>query len=488
MRRIMKASHRKGGRKTEQATSELLQKACRWIDSHWEEMIADLIRIVNIPSVSDKDSPVKPFGPGCHRVIDEFLKLGESYGFSTANYDGYFGEVRLGDQAADIGIWTHLDVVPVGNDWIYEPFQAVRRGNYIIGRGVQDNKGPAVGMLYVMRCLRSLGVPLRRSIRLFVGTNEEKGMADAAYYASHYRCPDLNLVPDSGFPVCYGERGAFDFRLTTREPMGKNFPVLTAGEVRTMIPGTAQADFSGCADASAFLQTLSAPQYTVEGQTLTAHGVSKHAMSPEGAVSPLLLLADALAAYPGLTERDRMVTAFLQEACRDFCGTAFGLACEDTESGPLICAATMLRREEDGRLSLEASCKFPVTFRWEDLLPRLQAVCDRRSFDLTVLRQENPNYYRKDSPVVQKLTALYNEITGLSTVPFIMSGGTYARKLPNAIAYGTGMPVDPLPEELFPKGHGDFHQPDESLDLKRQRLSMEIYTAALSELDRLPHF
>ena len=63
-----------------------------------------------------------------------------------------------------------------------------------------------------------------------------------------------------------------------------------------------------------------------------------------------------------------------------------------------------------------------------------------------------------------------------------MSGGTYARKLPRAFACGTGMPLPPAPEGLFAPGHGDYHQPDESILLKRVEIALVIYIKGILEI------
>lgn len=432
------------------------KKVQLWIEEHKEEMIHDLTELVNIPSVSDSSSGITPFGQGCRDAVDFILNLGKRYGFETRNYEYYVAEIRMGNSEHDIGLWTHLDVVPVGEGWLYEPFSAVQRGNYLIGRGAQDNKGPVIAMLYVMRCLRDLGVGLKHSIRLFAGTNEEKGMADMDYYTKRYPCPEFSLVPDSGFPVCYGERGAFDFAVTTDKPVSDRFPAVYAGEVRTMIPETAHADFKGCRDTGAFLRTCTESWCSVQDEVLTVRGVSRHAMSPDGAISPLGLLARTLLTCPALTESDRAALKFLQDACSDFRGTALGLACADEESGPLICAATMLRLEPDRRLTFEASSKFPVSMRCNELEPRVRKACAERGCSVTILRAGNPNYYNREHPAVQRLTDVYNRVMGTAEKPFIMSGGTYARKLPHAVAFGTGMPVAPLPESVFQKGMAIF--------------------------------
>ena len=83
------------------------------------------------------------------------------------------------------------------------------------------------------------------------------------------------------------------------------------------------------------------------------------------------------------------------------------------------------------------------------------------------------------------LTACSNQVLGRQDVPFVMSGGTYARKLPRAFAFGTGMPLPKPPAGLFRPGHGDYHQPDESIALERIRMALEIYIQGMLEIDGL---
>ena len=59
-----------------------------------------------------------------------------------------------------------------------------------------------------------------------------------------------------------------------------------------------------------------------------------------------------------------------------------------------------------------------------------------------------------------------------------------ARKLPRAFACGTGMPLPPAPEGLFQKGHGDYHQPDEAISLKRVEMALVIYIKGILEICR----
>ena len=95
-----------------------------------------------------------------------------------------------------------------------------------------------------------------------------------------------------------------------------------------------------------------------------------------------------------------------------------------------------------------------------------------------------PNYYDKNRPAVKILTDVYNAYTGLEKEPYVMGGGTYARKLPNAFAYGPGgIPAEPAPEGFFLPGHGGAHSPDEGLNLESFFGSVKLYARAVLALD-----
>ena len=54
-----------------------------------------------------------------------------------------------------------------------------------------------------------------------------------------------------------------------------------------------------------------------------------------------------------------------------------------------------------------------------------------------------PFYIDADSPAIQTLINTYNDVTGEGKTPFTMGGGTYARHLTNAIAFGTEREDEP---------------------------------------------
>lgn len=61
-------------------------------------------------------------------------------------------EAKLSPQAKGrrLVIASHADVVPVDDDDIYPPFGGTVQGDYIVGRGAVDDKGPLIATLYAL--------------------------------------------------------------------------------------------------------------------------------------------------------------------------------------------------------------------------------------------------------------------------------------------------------------------------------------------------
>lgn len=458
----------------------LNEQARAWFLAHQPDMTRDLMRMIAVPSVSkpeEKDHP--PFGKECRRMAELFLSMAEEYGFETKNYDYYCARASIG-AGEEIAFWSHLDVVEAGSGWRFDPFDATEREGYIIGRGAQDNKGSAVCVMYLMRFLKETGYPLRHKISLYAGFNEECGMADAEYFVKTQKQPPLTIVADCAFPVCVGERGTLEVRLLSRETPDGRVTGLSAGESVSMLPERAVLR---CLDVTP--QTCREEVTCVQenGETVfTAHGTADHAAMPGPAPNALWLLADA-ALRAGIGS-ETGAFEFLRLAAADSLGEGLGIACSDEASGALISGVTTAGLR-DGHLWFTVSVRFPITKSSEEILGRLTDTAKRHGCDVSVLRRQEPVNHEKLTPVVQGLTEVYNQVMGEKTRPFVMSGGTYARKLKNALPFGTGLPMPPRPAHLFAPGHGDYHQADECIETARMQAGCLVYAASVFWLDTL---
>ena len=60
-----------------------------------------------------------------------------------------YAEVGTGNEL--MGILVHLDIVPAGDGWKYNPFEIHIEDNKIYGRGVTDDKGPTIAVIHAIK-------------------------------------------------------------------------------------------------------------------------------------------------------------------------------------------------------------------------------------------------------------------------------------------------------------------------------------------------
>lgn len=439
-----------------------------WIASHEEEMLEDLALLVRIPSIAKPGgagAESAPFGAECRRVLEQMQKIGEKYGFETDDVDGYCLSLSMGEGDLEIGIWNHLDVVPAGDGWLWPPYQCTVKDGYLIGRGVQDNKGPAIAVLYAMRYCLEHGVFRNIRVRQILGCEEECGMQDASYYLEKREAPDYSFVADCGFPVCCGEKGSCRIVLETAESIS-GICMLQGGTVCNSVPAFAEAELMG------------------EGGkcvTVTAEGISGHAAFPDGTVNAVRVLCEKLKDYP-LPELTVRALEFLENLSAGGYGEGIGIDCADAVSGRLTCNVGLVRLEQ-GRIRAELDIRYPVTFCTGDFLPKLAAEAEQAGFQVKAVTDSAPYYMEETHPFVQLLMSVWRTETGLTGEPFVMGGGTYARKIPNTVAFGPGQ--DRAWSVLgLPVGHGDCHCADEAEKIDNLKNAICIYVTALMELDK----
>lgn len=471
----------------------------RWMESHRNDIIEDMRRIVNIRSVSEPDSDVLPFGKGCRKVLDTMLELAAGKGFKTDCFNYYGGKISFASGSGkEIGIWSHLDVVPEGNGWTYPPYEMTVVDDFLIGRGVQDNKSSAVGILYVLLYLKEF-VSLNCNYSLYVGCSEENTMDDAAYMIAHVPMPEVSLVADCGFPVCHGEKGNLSLVFETRELLPETVISVEGGSSANSIPDQARIVYrSGVVTKEQKERLRLSPEITVMdgeyGTVVEASGRAAHIISPEQGKSAVTILAKELMAC-GLNERsagENQWIEFLRDCGRDGYGTGIGAAVSDTVSGCLVGGITGLAvtSGSERRLKITADYRYPVLDSrgacsdGSETLEKMREAARRYGLRLCVRKNSGAMYCPADNPVVQCLTDSYHKYSGYDNPAYTMSGGTYARKLPGGLGFGMALPEKKVYRPDPARPVGDFHQADESICISQLLEAMAIYTMCLIDLDR----
>lgn len=435
----------------------LLEQIDREIEAVEEALSQDIIDLIAIKSVKGAPEPGAPFGPGPRAMLDAVVKLGEREGFAAARYADSVISIAPQEGEPDLGIWLHGDVVPEGTGWNYDPYQATRYKGCIIGRGATDNKGQLCAIFHLLKIFKQLGIQLHYNPALFVGSNEETGMEDVQAFLARYTPPRLSLVPDSSFPVGYGGKGALHVTFRSEKPFSGL--EITAGQPEN--PGKANG--------------------RLYGKTIVTHSPPRHGANPDPNGNMITMLMDRLLEEP-LEEEIRQVLAFFRRLSLDIHGDTFGINRPCPEMKPLTLSAQRIDMEA-GCPALTVNIRYPMGITADEIVERLEAEAQKSGLTISrVKRGVEPYLLDKDLPVIQKLNAIANQVTGADKPPYTLGGGTYAHRLPNALAFGMD---GSLPPEDFPKGRGSAHGLDESVSLDRLKRAMRIYARALLALDEM---
>lgn len=186
-------------------------------ETHTQQAISAIQRLVNIPSYLQESVPGAPFGQSILEVLKECLTLFQEEGFETfIDPEGYYGYAEIGEGEEIFGVLCHLNVVPAGDVslWHTPPFEGIVENETIYGRGVQDDKGPTIVVLYAVKAILDAGLTLNKKIRFIFGTDEENLWRCMAQFHKNEKSIDFGIAPDAQFPVINAEKGLLQVYLT----------------------------------------------------------------------------------------------------------------------------------------------------------------------------------------------------------------------------------------------------------------------------------
>ena len=302
------------------------------------------------------------------------------------------------------------------------------------GRGVVDDKGSAIAALYGMRIIRDLGLPLKRGIRLVVGTNEEQGSKCMEYYVAHREPPTLGFTPDASYPLIHGEKGSFWAKLFFDK---EDLPILKmeAGEAFNAVPSECVSILASSVDMDALKASADkgfsegypvSIEKTEDGNIrMVVKGLAAHGSTPQlgvnAVVSTAMILCDALG------EKAGKLLHFAKDVIgRDPYGKTAGVYFED-ENGGLTLNLGLLRFE-NGEGWLGTDIRFPVTGTGEYATGLYKAMAAKYGIRCEVPKASEPHFVSEGSELVTKLLKVYRDVTGEQDAKsFTIGGGTYAR-------------------------------------------------------------
>ena len=433
-------------------------------------MLSEVIRFPTYANNADAHAAQKAW----------LMKTANDLGF-TARDAGKITEIELPGPAGApvLGLVIHGDVQPADIEgWSFPPFEGRVKDGYVLGRGAADDKGPLIQALLAMKSLKESGIARTHTIRLLVGSEEESAATEIAEYLKDHQPPDYSLVLDSEFPVVVGEKAwdglAVAAKLADREGTARPYTVefMDAGISPSIVPDRAEVRLRWTGTSmnwDPLLEELKEPKLPEGTRIVTgvddngrlrivAYGKAAHSgVNLTGGRNALVALARALDGKLPSGGADDLL-AFARLAGQDLHGTGLGI----TDSHPVwgrygVNVANLKPVPDDPaeRTMLYVNLRRIPPRTAAQLKTHLAAVVaafnKKHGSALEIVEsqsyfQDEPMGFDPDAKIVTRLMTIYSRATGEKNVkPAISGGATYAKRLPNAIAFGMWFPGKPYP-------------------------------------------
>lgn len=459
-----------------------------------EHFISDLQGLIQIPSVATEADGAYPFGKEVQRAFSYMLDLGKSMGFEVKNVDNYGGHIDYpGSEEGIMAIVGHIDVVPEGDEWTYDPFGGtIEDDDWIVGRGAQDDKGPTMAGLYAMKVLKDLGFKPKKTVRLILGLDEEASWDGMKYYLQHEKAPDFGIVPDADFPLVQCEKGLLQFdlvrestegtsltgteRLVLEHVEGGTAPNVVAGHADMVITGTETELEELCQKINLEAKQMGyeIKMISEDGRlAISVKGEPAHAAVPERGKNAISMAMDLIRDIRFANEDANHLVNFYHDKIGFYLdGSRIGCKMEDELSGALTFnVGGVVFNSSEARITIDI--RYPVTASQELVCEGLEAAVRDSGFEMKVFDHIRSIYQESDNPVVKTLIETYREISGdIETQPSVIGGATFARAIPNCMAFGALFPGDPELE----------HQQDEKVQISQMIKAGSIYAEAIYRL------
>ncbi len=457
-----------------------------YIENLKDQIINSTCELINIPSVySDNSNSTMPFGEDCNKALEYMLNLGESLGFRVKNVDGYCGYIEFGQGDELMGIIGHLDVVPVDDTWSYDPFSATIKENKIFGRGAIDDKGPVIATLYAMKAVMDNYV-INKRVRLILGLNEERDWKCIDYYKNNEEIPNFGFSPDADFPCIYAEKALLNVHLfqdydsndkikISHIDFGNNAMNVVPKFCEIQLLISNEINIAECINS--LKSIVKSHNFNIEIEnnadiiTLKSYGISSHSAHPDlgkNAISPIIItLYEILHLYSLNID---IITFFRHYIHMQYNGDDLQLGCCD-ESGKLTLNVARFSLEKN-KLTISMNLRIPVHTSIDTVKSQFNKLLAESSIDISYDGEKDALYIPKDNELITTLCNIFNESTGLNTMPIAIGGATYARAFPNCVSFGANMPNC---EDMC-------HKADEFISIDNLILSAKIYANVIYKL------
>ncbi len=426
---------------------------------NFDNYLQDLSKIISFNTELSEAEENAPFGKNTADCLNAFLNIAKDMGFEVFNYNNYLGEVRFGC-GEEVGIMGHIDVVPAGDGWDTNPYSLTNKDGYLIARGVSDDKGPTLLVLYALKELKDSGIKVNKTFRLFVGCNEETGWKDVEYFNKISKFCEYGFSPDGNFPLSYAEKGISIVKFNVGKL--KNFSEVKGGSVINAVCALANATFidenminSPTVKILSKKHDLILMEKSVQSLGKTAHG--SHPELGKNAIKPLLEFMLALGEDVG----DVIDCLFNDK---------FGLTNLESEQGKVTLSPNLIYTK-NGETFIECDCRIPAPFTQKEI----EDIIKKFNLRYEIKEKHPPVMVDKEGFLVTALMNAYNEVTGENAKPKAMCGSTFARAFSKGVAFGME----------FSGEDTHMHEPNERVKITSLKKAYDVYLTALKNLCKI---
>lgn len=458
------------------------EKIDAYFEEHKNEILDDIAALCRIRSVREEAKDSMPFGEGPKKALDCAMEMAERMGFKVRNFDNYAATADINDKESQLAILAHLDVVHEGKGWtVCQPYEPVIKDGRIYGRGTADDKGPAVIALWALKAVKDLGIELNKNARVILGTAEETGSEDLAYYSKLEAYPPMSFSPDSSFPVTNIEKGGFSPTFSAQWEENKALPRLvllkggTAGNIVCQecffeIEGLAKEEVEKYLTADGVKFTVSEKNGLVR---VDVYGQSAHASTPHLGVNAITAALSVISKMPLASCRGFETVKGLSKLIPhgDYLGAALGVKQSDELSGELTLNLGIFEYTVTG-LSGKIDSRTPICANEDNMSKIVNAKMNEIGISLNTTTMRKPHHTPADCDFVKVLNEAYKDHTGKDGYCVAIGGGTYVHNIEGGVAFGCSMPGT----------ENNMHGPDESAVIDELMVSGKMFADIIVRL------
>lgn len=442
----------------------------QYVLDHKKEILDETMELLRIPSVLEKFDPESeyPFGVPINDALQHMLQLAKGDGFITKNIKNYAAHIEYGKGKDILGVLCHLDVVPTGDNWSNPPFDPIVKDGKLFARGAVDDKGPTMAAYFALKFLKQIEFEPSKRIRIILGTDEETAWRGIQEYFKTEEQPEIGFAPDASFPLIYGEKGFLTFDVTG-QTTDTDLIHFKAGDRYNVVPDYAECTLRVDLKED-FLKHLSfnGLKGEVKDDKYIVYGKRAHAMQPSLGINAAFILAEFLNQHID-NEFIQFINEFLTY---DHLGEKLRIDYYDDEMKEFTINAAIFEYDKQS-FKIGVNCRYPKGFDKDNTKINLNVAVKKYKFKYDMKQDMPVHFVETTDPLVQTLHQAYIKYTDDTESPLItIGGGTYARSLKKAVAFGALMPGR---KELA-------HQVDEYIFVEDLLKATAIYMEAMYQL------